>query len=121
MLGVAYYRGMEKAGIICTAKHFPGHGAADKDSHGTLPLIQADLETLMNREFVPYRFLIKEGLPAIMSGHLGFPAILGNETPASLSGYFLKKVLREDLGFRGLIITDDLRMNGAGSSEANMP
>ncbi len=121
LLGVAYYRGMEKAGIICTAKHFPGHGAADKDSHGTLPLIRGNLETLMKRELVPYRFLIKEGLPAIMSGHLGFPDILGNDTPASLSSYFLRKVLRGTLGFKGLIITDDLRMNGAGSSDANMP
>lgn len=121
LLSVAYYRGMKKAGIICTAKHFPGHGAADKDSHGTLPLIRGNLDTLMERELVPYRFLIKEGLPAVMSGHLGFPDILGNETPASLSPFFLKTVLRERLGFQGLIITDDLRMSGAGSSEANMP
>ena len=85
ILSVAYFKGQQKAGIIATAKHFPGHGDASKDSHGHLPIISADLETLWSRELVPYRFLIKEGLPAIMTGHLAFPNILGDTLPSSIS------------------------------------
>jgi beta-N-acetylhexosaminidase len=122
-LAVAYYRGMRKAGVICTAKHFPGHGNATEDSHGTLPKIPTGMETLWERELLPYRFLSKRELPAIMSGHLAFPNILGDETPASLSSFFLRRVLRERIGFEGLVITDDMRMhsvihNGMDTVEA---
>lgn len=112
-LSVAYYRGMEEAGVICTAKHFPGHGATTDDSHGTLPLIHADLETIRKRELVPYRFLTKAGLPAVMSGHIAYPDITGDAVAASLSRKLLRELLREELGFQGLIITDDMQMNGA--------
>ncbi len=112
LLGVAYYRGMEQAGIISTAKHYPGHGDTDKDSHGTLPEIFIDMEQLWERELLPYRFLIKEGLPAIMGGHLSYPEILDNNDPSSLSPYFACQVLREKMGFEGVLVTDDLEMNG---------
>jgi beta-N-acetylhexosaminidase len=112
-LSVAYFRGMEEAGIICTAKHFPGHGAATEDSHGTLPQIHADLETIWNRELVPYRFLTKAGIPAVMSGHIAYPVITGDVVAASLSDILLRDLLRERVGFEGLIITDDMQMNGA--------
>ncbi len=112
-LSVAYYRGMEESGIICTAKHYPGHGATAEDSHGTLPVIEADIDTIWNRELVPYRFLIKEGLPAVMSGHIAYPAITGSNEPASISRVLLTDILRDRLGFEGLIITDDMQMNGA--------
>jgi len=111
-LALAYYRGMQTAGIICTAKHFPGHGNATEDSHGTLPQIFTDFDTLWERDLLPYRFLIKNDLPAIMSAHLAFPEILDETVPASLSPYFLKEVMREKLRFDGIIITDDMRMNG---------
>ncbi len=113
LLSVAYYRGMEQAGIICTAKHYPGHGDADLDSHVVLPEIAIDLEQLWERELLPYRFLIREGLPAIMSGHLSFPNITGSSLPASLSPYFQTDLLRKRMGFQGIVITDDLRMRGA--------
>ncbi len=112
-LSVAYYRGMEESGIICTAKHYPGHGATAEDSHGTLPIIDADMDTIWNRELVPYRFLIKEGLPAIMSGHIAYPLITGTNDPASTSRILLTDILRDHLDFKGLIITDDMQMNGA--------
>lgn len=111
-LAVAYFHGMKDAGIICTAKHFPGHGNADVDSHGALPIIDTTLEELWDNDLVPYRFLIKEGIPAIMSGHLAYPSITGDETPSSLSHFFQTDLLREKLGFEGILITDDLRMNG---------
>lgn len=112
VLSTAYFKGMDSAGIICTAKHFPGHGDADKDSHGALPIINADMETIWDRDLLPYRYLIKEGIPGIMSGHLAFPEITGNNIPASISPVLLNGLLREELGFDGLIVTDDLMMNG---------
>lgn len=113
ILGTAFYRGMKKAGVIATAKHFPGHGNADEDSHGTLPLIYDELDVLWDRDLLPYRMMIKEGLPAVMSGHLGFPAITGEKVPASLSGFFQTELLKERLGFEGIVMTDDLHMVGA--------
>jgi beta-N-acetylhexosaminidase len=112
MLSAAYARGMANAGVLCVAKHFPGHGSADKDSHGHLPRLDESLDQLLQNDLVPYRILIREGVPGIMSGHLAFPRILGGATPASLSPYFLKTVLRGRLGFTGLVITDDMEMEG---------
>ena len=113
LLAVAYFRGLQSAGVMATAKHFPGHGAADRDSHLVLPRVGADLELLWQRELVPYRFLAREGLPAIMTGHLAFPEITGNDDSASLSPLFVRDLLRERLGFAGIVITDDLEMYGA--------
>ena len=113
LLAVAWFRGLQSAGIIATAKHYPGHGAADRDSHLVLPRIAADRQELWDRELVPYRFLIREGLPAIMSGHLAFPAIAGEDVPASLSPVFMDELLRDRLGFEGIVVADDLEMTGA--------
>jgi beta-N-acetylhexosaminidase len=112
LLSAAYARGMGKAGVLCTAKHFPGHGSADKDSHGRLPVISADMGLLARRDMLPYGILVREGIPAIMSGHLAFPDILGTPAPASLSPFFMHSVLRDRLGFTGLVITDDMEMEG---------
>jgi beta-N-acetylhexosaminidase len=113
LLSAAYAAGLAKAGVMATAKHFPGHGSADRDSHGRLPVIRVDLDTLLARDLVPYRILAREGVPAIMSGHLAFPDILGDLTPASLSPFLLGTVLRERIGFRGMVVTDDMEMEGA--------
>lgn len=113
ILGIAFAKGLEKAGVIPTAKHYPGHGDTELDSHGILPQIQANFTTLWNRELLPYRMLSKEGIPAIMSGHLAFPNTRGGSDPASLSPWFITTILRETIGFKGLVITDDLLMNGA--------
>jgi beta-N-acetylhexosaminidase len=121
ILGAAFVRGQLAAGVIPTAKHFPGHGDTELDSHGVLPRIQISYDTLWNRELIPYRMLITEGLPAVMSGHLAFPLTEGGSTPASLSSFFLRNVLRERIGFDGVIITDDLMMIGATSYLRNFP
>ena len=113
LLAVAWFRGLQSAGIIATAKHYPGHGAADRDSHLVLPRVGAGRQQLWDRELVPYRFLIREGLPAVMSGHLAFPAITGYDVPASLSPVFMDELLRDRLGFEGIVVTDDLEMAGA--------
>jgi beta-N-acetylhexosaminidase len=106
---------------VCTAKHFPGHGSADQDSHGHLPKIDVGLAQLLERDLIPYRMLIREGIPAVMTGHLAFPRILGSLTPASLSPFFLQSILRDRLGFEGLIITDDMEMEGALSGGLDTP
>jgi beta-N-acetylhexosaminidase len=112
-LGVAYFRGLESSGVISTAKHYPGHGSASGDSHGILPVIETSFDELWKADLLPYRLLVKEGLPAVLSGHLNFPHISGDDAPASLSSLFLRNILRDQLGFEGLIITDDLYMGGA--------
>ncbi len=112
LFSVAYFRGMEAGGVIATAKHFPGHGAADRDSHGFLPIVRLPWQTLWERDLVPYRLLVREGLGAVMSGHLAFPEIEGRVIPTTLSPFFLNDVLRGRLGFDGVIVTDDLEMHG---------
>jgi beta-N-acetylhexosaminidase len=118
IMGLSFARGHEETGVISTAKHFPGHGDTEQDSHGTLPRVTADLETLMARDLVPYRIMIAGGVPAIMAGHLAFPSITGNEIPATLSKALLTGLLRDKLGFEGVAITDDLFMRGARTDGA---
>ena len=113
ILGAAFAKGHRETGVIATAKHYPGHGDTDLDSHGVLPKINAPFDLLWDRELLPYRLLAKEGLPAVMSGHLAFPNTIAGETPASLSSWFLRDILRDKIAYKGLIITDDLMMNGA--------
>jgi len=113
VLGMAFFKGLASVGVIATAKHFPGHGNTSADSHGRLPVIMDTLDTLQHRELVPYRMMIDEGLSAIMTGHLSFPKVSGDALPASLSPHVINEVLRGDLHFRGVILTDDLVMEGA--------
>jgi beta-N-acetylhexosaminidase len=115
ILAAAWTRGMADSGVFATAKHFPGHGATELDSHGILPVLNVTMETLWARELVPYRILVAEGLPGIMSGHLAFPLITGNREPASLSSTMINGILRERIGYQGVVITDDLMMHGAAS------
>lgn len=113
ILGSSFSAGSIAAGVIPTAKHFPGHGDTSLDSHTKLPEIDIDLKTLETRELLPFKYLIAENIPAIMSAHLSFPNILPGGEPASLSKYFLTDILRNKLGYKGLIITDDMQMEGA--------
>lgn len=120
ILGMAFAKGQEKAGIIPTAKHYPGHGDTELDSHGVLPEITISYSTLWNRELVPYRMLSKEGIPAIMSGHLAFPNTKGGSDPASINYWFITTLLRNTIGFKGLVITDDLLMNGVTTAAGSL-
>ena len=115
ILGAAFMKGQLAAGVIPTAKHYPGHGDTDLDSHGVLPKINVTFEVLWERELVPYRMLAAEGIPAVMSGHLAFPLTQAKDTPASLSPWLLNDLLRDKIGFKGVIVTDDLMMTGATS------
>jgi beta-N-acetylhexosaminidase len=120
-LSVAFYKGLARAGVISTAKHYPGHGNAEGDSHGRLPEMTDDFSMLWKRELLPYRLLISEDIPAILSGHLSFPAVTGDKRPASLSPFFAKDLLRGRLGFRGVLITDDLYMTGSHWGNLSFP
>ncbi len=121
ILGLAFLKGQDEAGVISTAKHYPGHGNAEEDSHGTLPVIQSTKTFLENNDLIPYKMMIQEGLPAVMVGHLAYPQISGDMTPASLSSLFLRDILRTEMGYKGLIITDDLVMQGAHAGDLSLP
>ncbi len=113
ILGTAYTQGSLDAKIIPTAKHFPGHGNTRIDSHGQLPIIQDDYDTLWERDLYPYRVLIPSGLPAILTGHLSFPKLTDGEIPSTFSSEIVQGILRDKLQFDGLVITDDIYMEGA--------
>jgi len=115
MLGLSFFKGMDYTGVISTAKHFPGHGDTDKDSHGTLPQLTVSMDQLNKTDLVPYKILISEKIPSIMVGHLAFPNITDVIEPASLSSFFNRELLRNQMGFEGMIISDDLFMHGARS------
>lgn len=99
--------------VIATAKHFPGHGDTAVDSHYGLPIINHDLETLHKVDLKPFKAAIDAGVDAIMTAHIVVPALDDSGLPATLSKPILTGVLREELGFDGLIITDSLGMSGA--------
>ncbi len=108
-LGTAYIRGLQRQNVLAVAKHFPGHGDTHVDSHKKLPTVRHDTERFSAVELVPFRAAIDARVNAIMSAHILYPA-LDEDVPATLSHRILTGVLREQLGFEGLIITDDLEM-----------
>ncbi len=109
-LASAFALGLADAGLLATGKHFPGHGDTEVDSHLGLPLVQHGLERLNRVELVPFRRLIEIGIASIMTSHIRFPAIEADALPATLSPRILSGLLREGLGFRGIITTDCLEM-----------
>ncbi|MFL5614325.1 MAG: glycoside hydrolase family 3 protein [Gemmatimonadaceae bacterium] len=112
-LGASLVRGLQEHGMIATGKHFPGHGDTDQNSHLTLPTITVSRARLDSVELVPFRAAIASGIGAIMTAHIALPSILGDSsTPATLSPKIMTDLLRHDLAFRGLLITDAMDMNG---------
>jgi beta-glucosidase-like glycosyl hydrolase len=118
----AYVRGAQDGGMIATLKHFPGHGDTQDDSHMKLPVLPFDRQRLDTMELVPFKAGIAAGAGAVMTSHLALPRIDPSGRPATLSAPVLTGVLREDLGFNGIIVTDGMRMQGItdqfGSAEA---
>ncbi|MEH2322996.1 MAG: beta-N-acetylhexosaminidase [Nostoc sp.] len=104
-----YYLGLRESGILGCAKHFPGHGDTSKDSHIELPILNLTLEDLQHRELRPFRALIEVQIPLIMTAHILFPRI-DADVPATLSEAILKTILRKELGFEGVVVSDDLDM-----------
>ncbi|WP_044482557.1 glycoside hydrolase family 3 protein [Paenibacillus antibioticophila] len=109
--GQAFIRGMHEAGVAVTAKHFPGHGQVSGDSHYVLPECPLTLEELGKGPLLPFVAAIKSGVDSIMMGHLVFPNIPESQgLPASLSPFFVHGLLRGQLGYEGVICTDDVEM-----------
>ena len=114
--GVAFFKGMESVNVLGSAKHFPGHGDTSQDSHKTLPTIDFSLERIENVELYPFKEVIKSGIASIMVAHLDIPS-LGTKTgkPSSLSSKIVTDLLKDKLGYKGLIFTDALNMKGASN------
>ncbi len=117
-LGVAYAKGVESGGVMTVAKHFPGHGSADADSHKRLPDVIKTMEELEATDLLPFREYMGNGLSAIMMGHLHVPALDEEQVPVTVSRKILKELVRKEMGFQGLIVTDAMNMAGAGGNSA---
>lgn len=112
-LGTAFIRGLQENGVYATAKHFPGHGDTDVDSHLGLPTINVPEDRLQKIELVPFKAAIEAGVKCVMVSHLAFSALPQMEgRPASLDPYFIQDVLRNEMQFDGLVITDAMGMGG---------
>jgi len=108
-LGIAYLQGARQAGVIAVPKHFPGHGGSTVDSHGWLPVVDLPEATLAQRDLLPFRLAVEAGAEALMTAHVLFPR-LDPEYPATLSARILRGLLRERLGFDGVIVSDGMAM-----------
>lgn len=110
-LASAYVRGMRRAGMAATAKHFPGHGSVVADSHLELPVDERPFADIQAADMHPFARLIANAIPAVMAAHVVYPAV--DEAPASFSRIWLGEVLRGRLGYQGCLVGDDLEMAGA--------
>ncbi|GET44735.1 glycoside hydrolase family 3 N-terminal domain-containing protein [Capnocytophaga felis] len=111
--GIAFAKGMQSAGVLGSAKHFPGHGDTSKDSHKTLPLINFSSERLNQIEMYPFKQLIDNGVASVMIGHLNIPSLESKAgLPSSLSHHIITDILKSKMGFEGLVYTDALGMKG---------
>ena len=107
----AYLRGLDEARVITTAKHFPGHGATALDSHAELPLITLSEKEFREKDLMTFQNAIQQGVKSIMVGHLNVPSLSGvQNTPATFSYNIVTKILKNQLGFDGLVVTDALNM-----------
>jgi len=108
-LGANEIKGFKSSNVICVAKHFPGHGDTATDSHYSLPIINKTIEQLQELEFVPFKKAIEEKVPAIMVSHILLPNV-DNTNPASMSKTIINDILRKDLKFDGVVVSDDMTM-----------
>lgn len=110
-LCAAFIQGAQDSGVLACAKHFPGHGRTGVDSHVDLPVLDTALETLQNSDLIPFQRSIEAGVASIMTAHIAFQEI-GDGNAVTLSNKLISDVLRDEMGFQGLVITDSLHMEG---------
>jgi beta-N-acetylhexosaminidase len=113
-LAAAFVRGVQSEGVAATAKHFPGHGDTDTDSHLALPVVRSDAARLASVELVPFQAAIDAGVVGVMTAHIALPVVGISNSPATLEPSIVTGLLRDSLGFRGLTVTDALRMQAVG-------
>lgn len=111
-LARAFMGGMNRAGMQATGKHFPGHGSIKEDSHTAHPVDKRSLNDILMEDIVPFERMISSGLAAVMPAHVVYPAV--DDKPAGYSQIWLQQILRQQLGFQGVIFSDDLSMEAAG-------
>ena len=109
-MAAAFSQGISSRGVLYSYKHFPGHGNTAADSHAGFAESDADLATLRDRELIPFRDGIERGVPMIMVGHISLPNVTQDDLPASLSGEIITGLLREELEYDGIVITDAMNM-----------
>ncbi|KAF8627587.1 hypothetical protein AX17_006160 [Amanita inopinata Kibby_2008] len=109
--------GLISSGVASCAKHFPGHGDTHVDSHLALPRIVKDKKALKSTELIPFITLMQSGVPSVMTGHMALPLITGGDMPSSLSPTITRGLLRQELGYDGLVVTDCLEMDAVASLE----
>lgn len=117
--GMAYASGIHSVGVMNSAKHFPGHGDTETDSHLALPVILHEPAYFDSVDLYPFKELIKQGVSSIMVSHLSIPKIDSSGMPASLSPYFIDTILKQKLQFNGLVITDGMEMKGVSDKYKN--
>ncbi len=117
--GLAYMQGMQDEHVLTTAKHFPGHGDTDTDSHHALPQINHSIERLTSVELYPFMKLIEAGVGGVMVAHLDIPALDSSGVPSTLSKPIITDLLKKQMGFQGLIVTDAMDMKGV--TKGNQP
>jgi beta-N-acetylhexosaminidase len=110
-LGACLVRGLAQGGVGAVAKHFPGHGYAEADSHVAVPRDERSFKEIWRKDVAPYKPVIEAGLAAVMPAHVIYPEVDAN--PAGYSRHWLQEVLRQQLGFQGIVFSDDLSMEGA--------
>ena len=114
--GSAFIRGVQENSMIATAKHFPGHGNTATDSHTSLPVIAADRDDFERVDLAPFKAAVESGVGMIMVGHIAVPSISNNDLPATMTSELNGDLLRKELGFEGIIVTDALEMGGITDS-----
>ncbi len=112
---IAYMKGMQSVHVMANAKHFPGHGNTDTDSHFSLPVVNKNMQELNDTELYPFRQLIDSGVGSVIVAHVNVPSLDNTNKPATLSKPIVTDLLRNDLGFRGLVFTDALNMKGVSN------
>ncbi len=111
-MGTAFMRGMQDGGVLACGKHFPGHGGTGLDSHEVMPVEDTELPELESSGLIPFRNAARAGLAAVMTAHVAFPRIGGGNIPATISEDIIDGILRREIGYDGLVITDSFRMSG---------
>ncbi|PFH50011.1 glycoside hydrolase family 3 protein [Amanita thiersii Skay4041] len=113
----AVSRGLASTGVAPCAKHFPGHGDTHVDSHVGLPKIMKNIQALKQTELVPFEALVNLGVASVMTGHMALPLMTGGDVPSSLSAVLTRKLLRQEMKYEGVVVTDCLEMDAVASVE----